>query len=117
MAIQLIWIDRQIEARIVGVPVDLFAGAYRAVPFLCSVEALFVIGAAKTIGKVFFAGQVSAPRGFTVGAVLEGSQHTGACVVGWRAQQGVACSRAAEADRRIAVYAAVEGRVLHKLPP
>ena len=57
---------------------------------------LGVVGAvAKVAVEVFFAGQVSAPRGFAVGAVVQGSQGR---VTGSGAQQGAVGSGAAEGD-------------------
>ncbi|MNF10130.1 hypothetical protein D3C80_2109760 [compost metagenome] len=46
--------------------------------------------------EILFAGQVSAPRGFPVGAVTEGTQYLAAARIRRRLQQRVPGSRAAE---------------------
>ena len=80
------------------------------------VELLLGVAAAEAVGEVFFAGQVSAPRRFTVGAVLEGAKDFFAVFVGGGFQQIVTGCRAADAQRRVAVDAPVVARALNELP-
>ncbi|CRM84567.1 hypothetical protein [Pseudomonas sp. 22 E 5] len=116
VAIEFVGVLGHVEARVVQVPVDLAAGGHHAVALLPGVEVLLRVAAAEAVGEVLFAGQVSAPRGLAVGAVLEGAEGFFAGVVGAGFQPGMAGSGAAQADRRIAVDAAVVARVLHELP-
>ncbi|MNS47661.1 hypothetical protein D3C72_802000 [compost metagenome] len=99
VTVEFVGILRQVEARIVLVPVDLFAGHHCAVAFLRGVEFLLGIAAAEAIGEVFFAGQISAPRCLAVGAVLERAEDCLAVRIGAGFQQVVTGGRAAQVDR------------------
>ncbi|MNH75683.1 hypothetical protein D3C73_279350 [compost metagenome] len=99
VTVEFVGVFRHVEARVVRVPVDFAAGDRDAVTLLRRVELLLGIAAAETVGEVFFAGQVSAPRRFAVGAVLEGAEDFLAVFVGCRFHQVVTGSRAADAQR------------------
>lgn len=116
MAVEFVGVLGDIKARVVRVPVDVFAGGHHAVAFLPGVEGLLRVAAAKAVGEVLFARQVSAPGGLAVGAVLESAEGLLAGFVGAGFQPGVAGGGAAEVDRRVAVDAPVVARVLHELP-
>jgi len=109
MTVEFVGVECQVEARVVLVPVDILAGRHGTIALLRGVEGLLGIRAAETISEVFFARQISAPRGFAVGAVLERAQGTAAGGIGPGAQQFVARRGTAEADRRVAVDAPVKG--------
>ena len=116
VTVELVRIFRQVEPLIVLMPVDLFAGRHCAITLLRGIELLLGIAAAEAIGEVLFAGQVRAPRRHAVGAVLEGAEDMLALRVGAGFHQCVAGSRAAEADRCVAVNATVVARALDERP-
>ena len=116
VAVEFVGVLGQVEARVVLVPVDVAAGHRGAVALLGGVELVLGVAAAEAVGEVLFAGQVGAPRGLAVGAVLEGAEDFLALGVGAGLEQRVAGGRAAEADRRVAVDAPVVARALDELP-
>ncbi len=116
MSVELIGVLGHVEARVVRVPVDLFAGGHHAVALLPGVEGLLGVAAAEAVGEVLFARQISAPRRLAVGAVLEGAEDFFAGFVGAGFQPFMPCGRAAQANRRVAVDAPVVARVLDELP-
>ncbi|MNH11206.1 hypothetical protein D3C79_707150 [compost metagenome] len=109
MTVQFVGVLRQVEARVVRVPADFLAVDCGSVAFLPGIKHMGRIAAAEAVGEVLFAGQVSAPRRLAVGAVLERAQYLAATIVGRSLEPGIACCRAADADRRITVDAAVVG--------
>ena len=116
VTIQFVGVQGHVEAWIVGVPVDLFAGGHDPIALLRGIEFLFGMAAAEAVGEVLFAGQVGAPRRLAVGAVLEGTEDFATLLVGLGLQPGVAGCRAAEFDRCVAVDPPVIGRALDEVP-
>ncbi|MOA35390.1 hypothetical protein D3C78_1568360 [compost metagenome] len=74
MTVEFVGVFRQVEARVVLMPVDLFAGRHDAIALLRGIECLLRVAAAKAVGEVLFTGQVCAPWRLAIGAVLERSQ-------------------------------------------
>ncbi|MNY10487.1 hypothetical protein D3C86_1434710 [compost metagenome] len=116
VTVELVGVLRHVEALVVLVPVDLFAGGHHAVAFLRRVEFLLGVAAAEAVGEVLFTGQIGAPRRLAVGAVLEGAQDVLAVRIGTGFEQGMSGGRAAQGDRCVAVNAAVVARALDELP-
>ncbi|MND83597.1 hypothetical protein D3C80_754650 [compost metagenome] len=107
VTVELVGVLRHVEALVVLVPVDFFAGGHHAVAFLRRVELLLGVAAAEAVGEVLFTGQIGAPRRLAVGAVLEGAQDVLAVRIGTGFEQGMSGGRAAQGDRCVAVNAAV----------
>ncbi len=116
VTVELVGILGHVEARVVRVPVDIFAAGDNAVALLRGIELLLGVAAAEAVGEVFFAGQIGAPRRLAVGAVLEGAENFLTVLVGSGFHQVVAAGRTADAQRRVAVDAAVVARALDELP-
>ena len=88
VTVEFVGVFGQVEALVVWVPVDLFAGHHRAVAFLRRVEFLLGVAAAEAVGEVFFTGQIGAPRRLAIGTVLEGAENVLALGIGAGFQQG-----------------------------
>ena len=105
-AVHFIWIHIEVEARISHMPAITEAGLRAAIAIFergrraCTVPA-------KVSLEIFFAGQVGAPRGISVGAVVERSEHRGARRISGGLQQRIAGRRTGKHHRRVAGDAAI----------
>ncbi|KWV88797.1 hypothetical protein PFLmoz3_01692 [Pseudomonas fluorescens] len=99
MAIEFVGVLGHVKARVVLMPVYVFAGGHHAVALLPCVEGLLRVAAAEAVGEVFFAGQVGAPRRLAVGAVLERAEDFFAALVGAGFQPVMAGGRATQTNR------------------
>ena len=66
--------------------------------------------------KILFAGQIGAPRCFTIAAVIPRTQRFGACCIGVGFQQVVSCRRACQIHFGARRNATVQVTVFHHLP-
>ncbi len=107
VTVHFVGVFRNVEARVVRVPVDLLAGGHDAVALHARVELLLRVAATEAIGEVLLTGQVRAPRRLAAGAVLEGPQRVSAALVGVGLEPVVTGSRAAQVDWRVAMHATV----------
>jgi hypothetical protein len=126
-AVRLVGVDIGVEARVDQMPAIAEAGGRDAITRLAADDVGLLVlevgadrgaagGRAEVAVPVLLAGQVGAPGRAAIGAIVQGAQHLGATGVGGRAHQRMSRRRALQRHGRVAMDAAVVGRLLDMRP-
>ena len=105
-----------VKARLVLFPLEQAALGRQAVALLRGVAAVFTGAGAEVVVEVFLAGQVGAPGGETIAAVVEGALRARAAGIAAGLEQGIAGGRAAHLHGRMRRDAAVVDAARHDVP-